>query len=354
MIKKAKKGIALVMVLMLCTILVVVVSEFAYSCKVDAYVAYNQAHDLQNRYALISFLNRAIARIQLDALADNDNQDKNSQKEKTYDTIFDPWALQGQKLEVELGDTTVEGFIIDEERKFPLLKLIEKEKKSENKDNNNQNNNNNNNNDNNKKPNNNNKKKVSYKKVFTKLLKVVSKKDGKTAEAMHDGIVAWLKEKKGKMKEKYPTKVAIYSLKELLFAKGIDQTTLLGGEDKKKRKVTGFANYITIWSQGKVNINTASQQVLLSLSDKMTPDIAKAIIAKRKNREDVFKKTAELPQKVSEVTKNVFGEIQDKIGVSSEYFRITATAKTENVTKQLVAVVHRQEKKVYTIYCEIK
>ena len=260
---------------------------------------------------------------------------------------------------MELGDTKVEGFIIDEERKFPLLKLIEKKKKSDDKDKDKDNNNNNNGNNNNNNNGNSNKKegnknKISHKQVFLKLLNIVSKKDGKAAEAMHDGIVAWLKEKKGKMKDKYPTKVAIYSLKELLFAEGIDQTTLLGGEDKKKRKVTGFADYVTIWSKGKVNINTAPAQVLLSLSDKMTNEIANAIVAKRKNREDIFKKTTELPQKVSEVTKSVFGEIQDKIGVASEYFRITATATTENVTKQLVAVVHRQEKKVYTIYCEIK
>ncbi|WP_372366649.1 general secretion pathway protein GspK [Candidatus Uabimicrobium sp. HlEnr_7] len=350
MIKK-NRGIALVMVLMLSTILVVVVSEFAYSCKVDAYIAYNQAHDLQNRYALISFLNRAIARIQLDALSDQDNQDKNSQKEKTYDSIFDPWALQGKKWGLELQDTKVEGKIVDEERKFPLLQLVEKKKKSKKNSGKNQDKEKEEEKDKDKDKKS---KKVSYKDVFVNLLKVVSKQEGKVAQTTHDNIVAWLKEKSGKMKDKYPTKVAIYSLKELLLAKGINNLILLGGRDKKDRKVRGLSEHVTIWSKGKVNINTASPEVLLSLSSKMTPEIVGAIISKRSNKSDILKKTSELPQKVSEVTKSIFAEIKEKIGVESQYFRITAIATTENVKKKMVAVVHRQEKKVFTIYCEIK
>jgi len=56
---------------------------------------------------------------------------------------------------------------------------------------------------------------------------------------------------------------------ELLMVKGFDESLLYGGPSKEDDTViyAGIAGWLTTWGDGKVNINTASREVLLTLPD---------------------------------------------------------------------------------------
>jgi len=56
---------------------------------------------------------------------------------------------------------------------------------------------------------------------------------------------------------------------ELLMIKGFDRSILYGGPSSEDEKVTyrGIAGWLTTWGDGKINVNTASREVLMTLPE---------------------------------------------------------------------------------------
>jgi general secretion pathway protein K len=69
------------------------------------------------------------------------------------------------------------------------------------------------------------------------------------------------------------------SLEELLLVRGIDRELLYGGVERR-----GIINFLTIYSEtGKINLKTASKEVLLSIPG-VTPEMADTIISLRQEQ----------------------------------------------------------------------
>ena len=356
--KRHSAGIALIMTLLLLVILVVLVGQISYATKIDLYIAENSKDDLQVRYALISALNIAIAYLQLDAM-----QEANSKAR--YDSLKDEWArkIWSADKPQQLGNTRVYYTICDESAKFNLLDLLATPKKSTSSNNSSE------------KPSespstNDGKKKTgqaapaqedSAQDRFDRLLKsILGKNSPIDAKKVRKNIVDWMKKKKGKPGSAagpFPTEVPLFSVKELLLVKGIEPP-LLFGETISKKKIKGLDEYVTIWSNSKINVNTADKKVLQSLNSEIDENLADAIISYRQEKSgeqelQVFQKKTDFEAFLKKQEKQkLYPKVESLISVKSSFFGITATAQCGRIIKKLQAIVYRKGKNVYKLYCD--
>ncbi len=121
-----------------------------------------------------------------------------------------------------------------------------------------------------------------------------------------------------------PSNRPMKSLGELLYVKGIDEKTF------KK-----IEPYITVYGNGKVNVNSAPKKVLVALSDRMSDEAANSIIEARPIKK--LEALRELPG----IDQELYYEILPLITNRCNYFRITVTASYGSSTVSLVAYTTR-------------
>jgi general secretion pathway protein K len=138
---------------------------------------------------------------------------------------------------------------------------------------------------------------------------------------------------------------------ELLLVKGFDHKLFFLPPSARN----GFADeeylpleeYITVYGDGKININTASKVVLVSLSEDMDEFIAEDIIGYRENTS--FGGIEDL-KNVETVSDTLYEEIKDLISVNSNVFRITARGVRSGFTGVITAVVLRDSRGFRVVY----
>jgi len=92
--------------------------------------------------------------------------------------------------------------------------------------------------------------------------------------------------------------------------------------------------FVTVVNSGKININTASKNVLLSLSDDMSASMAEAIIHARKK--EAFATVVELKELSGFL--NIYPEIFPLISVNSNSFTVLSTITVGEVTRRGEAI----------------
>jgi general secretion pathway protein K len=123
------------------------------------------------------------------------------------------------------------------------------------------------------------------------------------------------------------------SLDELLLIKGMDPSIFYGGEGKE-----GLKDYLTVHSDGRINLNTASPTIIMSLSPKIDQAMAQAVIAYRREK----------PFKTPEVLRSlpgwdaVYPSISSEIMVQSNYFSIEVVGNYREARALVQAVVRRE------------
>jgi len=118
------------------------------------------------------------------------------------------------------------------------------------------------------------------------------------------------------------------------------------GEKKSKR----LMDYLTIYSDGKININTAPKEVLESLGESMDSALAEAIVEYRK--EESFESIDDL-RKVPGVDDEVLGEISEWITVKSSTFSIEAHVNCNGAVASIRTIAQRQGNKARLIYWQV-
>jgi len=109
-------------------------------------------------------------------------------------------------------------------------------------------------------------------------------------------------------------------------------------------------NYLTIYSDGKVNLNTASVVVLRSLSLRMDRSVAEAIVDYRKDKD--FLSVEDL-RNIASVTQDIFEEIAPLLTVRSSAFSVSVKASVQAVESAIEAVVIRGDMDLKTIYWRV-
>ncbi|MFC1884865.1 type II secretion system minor pseudopilin GspK [Thermodesulfobacteriota bacterium] len=109
-------------------------------------------------------------------------------------------------------------------------------------------------------------------------------------------------------------------------------------------------DYLTIYSDGLVNINTAPVQVLQSLDDEMDKYLAEAIVEYREERD--FTNTSEL-KNVPGLDEDLYKRIAPLITVKSTCFSIRMRGVCRGAVSEIKAVAVRENNEHHLIYWKV-
>jgi general secretion pathway protein K len=309
------KGIALITVILIIGILVAVVIELNRSSRAEIYDATNISDGIKLTYIAKSGFYGAVA------LLTNSKND--------YDTLRDDWA-KAELLSEKSASLFTDGYFIttveDEAGKIPLNKLI------------------------NDTPDN-----PVIRNILIRLLTQPEfGLDEKKAEEIIDSIKDWIDADDSttgygaetsyyaSLDQPYEAKNAqLDCIEELLMIKGLTKEIFNGTKEKP-----GLAGYVTVDSDGVININTAPKMVLRALSAGISTEVADSIDEyRRKEGNDLSS-----PQWYKQVTGMADVTIKSElITVKSNYFKIISTGKMKNMAQSLSGVVKRTQQKSFQI-----
>lgn len=132
-------------------------------------------------------------------------------------------------------------------------------------------------------------------------------------------------------------------LSELLLVKGMTNDIFYGcsgDENAGIKSIPGISQYLTVYGDGKININEASAMVIQSLSENMSLPLAQNIVEQRKNRRYLNIEQLKLvPGMTSEVYDEIFPVITVK--TNDMYYIVTAKGVVEDF-ERVVKVVLRK------------
>ena len=124
------------------------------------------------------------------------------------------------------------------------------------------------------------------------------------------------------------------SLRELLLVKGISEEIFVGTKEKP-----GISDYLTIYTTGEININTAEPLVLRALSNQLDQELAAAMVAYREDEDNDLKD--------AKWYKNVPGMSDINLGdlarTASTHFEIEAEGLKDTMTKRVKGAVERRD-----------
>jgi len=309
MLIKGERGVALVLALAVIALLVSLVVDFSYTMMVDLTLAANLRDGQKAFYVARSGVELAKHLLQED--------------DPAFDALDEDWALLPEHPGFLAADdegrfkVTIE----DEAAKIPLNKLItgDKDKKVD----------------------------LVVRAQLERLFELLE-----LEPELIDPIIDWLDPDNNpqpfgaedayyqSLPSPYPCKNGpLDAIEELLLVKGMTKEILYGTDEKQ-----GLIHFLTLYSDGKVNINTASVEVLASLSDKIDNVTAQAIIDYRQKnpfQEIKYDDIKSLPG----MTLEIFNDIKDQCDVKSSSFSLRAEGQVREIKKVIYTVLKREENK---------
>ncbi len=106
-------------------------------------------------------------------------------------------------------------------------------------------------------------------------------------------------------------------------------------------------DYLTVYSDGRININTAGNIVLRVMSSDITEDLAQRIISFReKNR---FEKNTDLKNVVG-ISDAIYASVQSDIDVKSDNYSVISTGTVNEVDNTIEAVLKRSGPNITRLY----
>ena len=135
------------------------------------------------------------------------------------------------------------------------------------------------------------------------------------------------------------------SVDELLLVKGITPKLFYGTDE-----VPGISAYLTVQGDGKININTADPMVIESLSDDLDSTMVEEIVAYRNDEKNDLSKP--------DWYKSAIGTNENYIDpalitIKSSYFQIRSRGIKDSLSKEINAIVKRNDKKLTILSWEM-
>lgn len=307
-----QRGMVLVLTLVVITILAVLVLEFNYLMRVEVEIAGNYRDSLKAYYLANSGVNFAYL-----ILRDDEHPEYDSDEE---------WTETKLPTEVEEKEGKITYQIKDECGKINVNSLLTKKGKIDDR-----------------------------KKAVLERLFEVLEIDKKLADVVCD----WIDEDDeirdfgaedsyySNLENPYPCKDGpLGTIDELFLLKGFDDEAFYG-----KEKERGSLNsYLTIYGDGKVNINTASFPVLQALHSDIDESLAQEIVEYRE--EHPFKKITDLKE-VFGIDDRLYNKISPLITVKSSFFQVYATGSLGEARKRIETILERKGKTLEIKYWRI-
>lgn len=132
---------------------------------------------------------------------------------------------------------------------------------------------------------------------------------------------------------------------QIFLVKGLGEVYRFGEDGEKS-----LLDFLTIYGDGTVNINTAPPEILQSLDEGIDSIVADAIVEYR--REEDFLTIEDL-KKVSAVDGGLFDRIKGLINVKSSYFTIETTGRSQEAVSSIKAVAVREDNELKLIYWQV-
>lgn len=131
------------------------------------------------------------------------------------------------------------------------------------------------------------------------------------------------------------------TIEELLSVRGVTPLILNGRPADDAQSVTalsGLREFVTIYGDGRIDLNHAPAAVLQSLSEKIDATLAGEIV--RRRQEQPFRFVAEL-RAVRGMTPELFGAIQELVTTApaARYYQVDATGVVGDFTRRIRAVM---------------
>lgn len=300
------KGFALISVLIILMVLTPLVVNLGYSAKVHVSGA-----DYFGSKAKAIEIARAGFEAAAAALKDDEND---------YDSILEDWGRFEELSQLSSGffeEGQFTGNITDEEGKLNLNRLDSVNK-------------------------------VETKEILERLLGTLEYDDG-----LVDAIVDWIDEDSdselsgaeddyyGQLENPYGSKDGPMStILELSLLKGFRSE-----EPDSPDMTSALYKYLSLCGDGKVNINTVSPELMLSLSPEMDENSVEEIMARRE--ESAIGSLDELSGLINE---DALNSIKSKIKVKSSCFSIHIKGLVREVPAELHAIVKRADGKLKILY----
>ncbi len=364
-----ERGIALLLVMMVLVLVIIVVTELMFASKVDMRTAKNEFDGFSLDYAIRGGFDCALALLQSDG---NDGE---------HDGFNDKWARPDDYMKLDFGDTIVAIDIVDESRKYNLYWIL--------------------------------KGNASEKRVaVARLTQIIDTMRDETDHdiAPHEAqdiaaqIANYVRVRREGKRKTYEnriilpptTKNALMSLSELLAV--VPEHVYYDQVTDEGEKLAGLERYITIWSDGKTNVNTAESCVLASFFGRDGPDKAKRIIDAREDIADpenaskfgrgsasttttqqptggganplagalgggatpggkesfVGIKSLEELAKAGAIDNRDAQQLAPFLGTGSQVFSVFVTAKLNKITRRVRYVVRREKQQTYTLLRELR
>lgn len=137
------------------------------------------------------------------------------------------------------------------------------------------------------------------------------------------------------------------TLKQIFLVKGLAG---LSQDKGGKAEGAGILDCLTIYSDGKININTAPQQVLQGLDEGIDATVAESILNYRKDK--AFQRVDEL-RTAAGLSDTVFNRFRDAIGVRSSAFLLDMEGRHQEAVCRIRAVVVRDGVKTKLVYWQV-
>jgi general secretion pathway protein K len=308
--QKGERGVALVLTLLILTLLVVAGLELNRAMRVEASLAGNFRDLTQASYVAQSGVEIARALIQED--------------DPSYDGPDERWT-QFEILAYLSHQLFPEGYftgqIVDESAKFNPNGLIDAYGNVDSK------------------------KKIQLERLLTLL---------RHEPEVIDAILDWLdpddqRRPFGAEREYYTALKAPYtpkngpfdSLEEMLLIKGFVSSIFYGTDVRE-----GLGKYLTVYSEGKININTASLPVLMSLSPKVDQAMAQRVLDYR--REKPFRRLEDLRSIPG--WEAVYPQISSEITIRSDYFSLEVRGVYHDARALVQTVVKREGRQTRILF----
>ncbi|MEW5725252.1 MAG: type II secretion system minor pseudopilin GspK, partial [Thermodesulfobacteriota bacterium] len=139
-----------------------------------------------------------------------------------------------------------------------------------------------------------------------------------------------------------PANGPFLALSQLALVKGFTAEALYGTTDRP-----GLLEYLTVHSEGRINLNTAGEVVLMSLDDGLTKSVAQDIMKTRSTKP--FEKLDDLKE-VPGLTPEVLARLAGRVSVASSYFLVYVEGAYREARAAITAIVHRAGGGVRLIY----
>ena len=260
---KDKRGVVLILVLSMVALFSAMIASFSADEGLDIQLAYNFRDSMQAQYIALAGVEAAKVIL--------------SQDNPGYDSLDEQWAqfpLYAANASQYFDGSQLTGTITDESSKFDLNSLAIKDDKIEFR-------------------------KQQFKNLFAVLIIDISHEE---LEDLADDVIAWVTTTAqtetafGAKDEYYQSLEPPYhckngpmdSIEEIMLVRGMKKEYFFGTEH-----YVGIRDFITVCppntaNSGKININTASDTVLRSISDRFTESVVNNIIACRPFKSNDF------------------------------------------------------------------